>query len=110
MELHIGVIIRKVVYEKRIRMGDLAKSMGMHQGSISRVLDCRSLQTRMLKKFSEVLDYDFFAHYSEELKVTQKLEEASECEKQLAVTKMELEKLRQENAYLKEINELLKKH
>ncbi len=109
MEIHIGNIIRKVVYDRRIRMGDLAQKMGMHQGSISRVLDSAAMQTTMVKKFCVVLDYDFFAHYSEELKVTKKETEKSECEKLLEENKNELEKVKLENVYLKEINELLKK-
>ena len=109
MEIHIGSLIRKVVYDKRIGMGDLAKKMGVHPGSIGRILDYPSMQLTSLRKFCEVLDYDFFAIYSEDLKVTKKEIVKTECEKMLEESKNELEKVKLENAFLKEINELLKK-
>lgn len=115
MAIHIGSIVRKVLYDKRVKPGDLAKRIGVHIGSISRILGYGEMNTGLLKKLSVALGYDFFGHYSDELKlgrgekevVTAK--EMTSCEKLLEDCVRENEGLKKEVAYLKEINGLLGK-
>lgn len=106
---NIGAIIGKVVTEKGIAKKDLATKMGMHPGSISRVLNADGMQVEMVRKFCEALDYDFFANFSGDLKITKKEIDQTEIEKELAKSKEEIERLKQEIGYLKQINELLSK-
>ena len=109
MEIHIGSIVKKVAFEKHIVKGDLAKSMGLHQGSISRIFNYPSIQTLMLKRFCEVLEYDFFAHYSEDLKLAMDKNGKTSCEKLLGESAVEIGNLKQEIVYLKQINGLLER-
>jgi len=109
MDINIGGIIRSVAVERRMKMKVLAGKMGMHAGSIGRVLGQANMQTEMVKKFCVVLDYDFFEHYSEELKLTKGMGKKTECENALVVSNEKVGVLEKEIVYLKEINELLRK-
>ena len=109
MDIDIGSIIRNVAIEKRMKMGDLAGKMGMHPGSISRVLSYGGMQVEMVKKFCVVLDYDFFVHYSDDLKLVKGISKKTECEIALVASNEEVERLKQEIVYLKQINGLLER-
>jgi len=114
MGIHIGSIVRKVMDDKRVKSGELAKRLGMHIGSMSRIMAMEEMNTSLLKKLCVALGYDFFAHYSEELKLPGAEKDASiplgatDCEKLLEACKRDVMIQKQENVYLKEINELLK--
>ena len=115
MAVYIGNIIRKVMADKKVSVNFLAEHLGMHTGSVSRLYSYPSVQTEMLQKISVALDYDFFAVYSRELNIKKEEEvvmvvEAPakiDYEKLLKEKIAELEALKKENAYLKEINGLL---
>ena len=108
MSIHIGSVIRKVIDDKRTRVGDVAAQVKMHKGSISRLLQRSDMSTAMLRKFCAALDYDFFKHYSDDLKLPSAQEKTSP-EKALEECKKDNERAAQEIAYLKEINGLLRK-
>jgi len=69
MGIHIGSLVRKVMDEKRVKSGELAKRLGMHLGSMSRIMKYEEINTAQLKKLCVALGYDFFSDYSEELKL-----------------------------------------
>jgi len=108
----------------------LAHALGIHAGSVSRMYGNASMQTKQLQIISETLEHDFFAVYSSILNFKKPetiiqnptvLVEKSECEKQLEQKNLEIEALKKEietlkmdeikkeNAFLRQINELLKK-
>ena len=98
--------------EKRVKSGELAKRLGMHLGSMSRIMKYEEVNTAQLKKLCVALEYDFFSHYSEELKLpgAKKAEKVDAgCEKLLEVCKDNLSALKQENIILKGVIEMLGK-
>lgn len=109
MNIHIGNLVRKVAYDKRMKMGEFAQKVGVHIGSVSRIMGYPEINTAMLKRLCVAMEYDFFKHYSDELKLPSAEKEKTSCEKLLEESQKENERLKQELAYLKEINELLKK-
>ncbi len=121
MDIHIGSIIKKVVAEKKSSASYLADKIGITTGSVNRLYSYKSVQTEMLVAISVALDYDFFAVYSGGLNIRkEEVKVVSECEKMLEEKTAELEKVKKENfkevealqkemAYVKEINELLRR-
>ncbi|MEI8138155.1 MAG: hypothetical protein WCH21_12595 [Bacteroidota bacterium] len=109
MGLNIGSIIKSIALEKKMDMKVLAKRMGMHPVNLGRVFNKMDMNTKIVKKFCVELDYDFFEHYSGELKLKTATSKKLESENALAVSNEKVERLEQENVYLKEINELLRK-
>ena len=124
-ELHLGSIIKKVIQEKKYPVTRLAEEMKLHITTVSRFYGQETMQTSQLKLISQFLNHDFFADFSASLNL--KLENVketkaevdvknSECEKLLAEKTLELAKkteeiefLKKEMGYLKEINDLLRK-
>ncbi len=109
MELHIGYTIKQVMIQKQMAQFELAEKIGMHVGSISRIFNQSTMQTDLLKKFCIILQYDFFAHFTTELKLETEEVKASTCEKLLTEKTIELESLKKEMTYINEINDLLRK-
>lgn len=110
METHIGSKIKEVVKERQYSVGNLATTLGLHIGSISRIYAYKSIQTDQLKKISIYLKYDFFALYSTELDIKKVVvDTTSATEKLLFKSEEEVAALKKEIVYLKEINELLRK-
>ncbi len=105
----------------------LAKDINFHPGSISRIYGYASIQTEQLLLISTALQYDFFAIYSAQLNLKKPepipppANQKSECEIQLEqkiheiealkkeIETLKMEDIKKENAYLKQINDLLKK-
>lgn len=112
MGIHIGSLVRKVMDEKRVKPGDLAKRLGMHIGSMSRIMAYEEVNTALLKKLCVALGFDFFSLYSEELKLPGAEKGAqmdTGCEKLLEECKDNLSALKQENVILREVIEMLGK-
>lgn len=109
MNIDIGTIIKSVAVEKKVDMKVLAAKMKMHLGSIGRVFKMNDMNTEMVEMFSVFLNYDFFAHYSNDLKLVKGVIKNTECENALVVSNDKVEILEKEIVYLKEINELLRK-
>ena len=104
MPVQIGSVIRKVMEDKKISSSELASRLGVHPGSISRIFNYKHMHSSLLAKLSQALGHDFFKYFSQDIRV-----ERSEGEKQIEQIKKEMEVLRKENGYLKQINELLTK-
>ena len=81
----------------------------MHPGSTSRVLTYGTVQIDMVKRFCVVLEYDFFAHYSDDLKLLKGVSKKTECENALIASNTEVDRLKQEVVYLTQINGLLER-
>jgi transcriptional regulator with XRE-family HTH domain len=102
MSVQIGSVIKKVMEDKRVSPSELASRLGVHPGSISRIFNYKHMHSSLLQKLSQALGHDFFKYFTQDIRV-----ERPEAEKQVEEIKKEMELLRKENGYLKQINELL---
>ena len=104
MSVQIGSVIKKVMDEKRISPSELASRLGIHPGSISRIFTYKHMHSSLIQKISQALGRDFFKYFTQDIRV-----ERPASEKQIEELKKEIEAIRKENGYLKQINELLNK-
>ena len=104
MPVQIGSIIKKVVEDKKISPSELASRLSVHPGSISRIFNYKHMHSSLMQKISQALGHDFFKYFSQDIRV-----ERSETDKQIDLMRREMDQLRKENGYLKQINELLTK-
>jgi transcriptional regulator with XRE-family HTH domain len=104
MSVQIGSIIKKVMEEKNVSTSELASRLGVHPGSISRIFNYKHMHSSLLQKLSQALGHDFFKYFTQDIRV-----ERPASDKQMEDLKKELDTLRKENGYLKQINELLSK-
>ena len=114
-EIHIGHVIQRVMHEQKSSSTRVAQFIGVHIGSISRIHNQASVQTRQLQLISEAVQYDFFSVFSEKMEYkkvqAQPAENAlkADHQKELAEKDRIIADLMKEMAYLKQINELLMK-
>ena len=104
MAVQIGTIIKKVMEEKNVSSSELASRLSVHPGSISRLFNYRHMHSSLLQKISQALGHDFFKYFTQDIRV-----ERPESDKQIEILRKDIEQLRKENGYLKQINELLTK-
>ena len=102
MSVQIGNVIKKVMEDKHVSPSELASRLGVHPGSISRIFNYKHMHSSLVQKISQVLGHDFFKYFTQDIKV-----ERAASDKQIDELKKELDVLRKENGYLKQINELL---
>ena len=114
MEIHIGNIIRRVVFEKKAAIQPITVALEISQGSMSRIYASPSLHASVLQKLSVALKYDFFEVYSKELNLPKEeikkevvVVTVSDSEKIIAERDAEIVSLKKEMGYLKQINDLL---
>jgi hypothetical protein len=113
MEIHIGNIIRRVVFEKKAAVQPLTTALEISEGSMSRIYASPSLHAKVLQKLSIALKYDFFEIYSKELNIPKEeikkevvVVVVSDSEKIIAERDLEIAALKKEIGYLTQINEL----
>lgn len=108
MPVHIGNKIKEVLYQKRIPAAKFARMLDINPKGISRILKKQDLHCKLLGQISELLGHNFFQYYmptGEEGKDGQS--QLDFLKEKIAVQEKELEMLKKENGYLKQINELL---
>lgn len=66
--LEIGLLIRQKLKERKRTIVWLAENLSCSRTNVYKIFDKRSIDTDYLLRISDLLDYDFFALYSEELK------------------------------------------
>jgi hypothetical protein len=67
--IHIGQEIRKRVKERGMTITHFAKRVGSTPKTIHAAFKRPSIDTMLLKKCSKELEFDFFALYSQDLKI-----------------------------------------
>jgi hypothetical protein len=67
--IHVGQEIRKRLKESGLPVTKLAKVIGCSAKTVHAIFKRPSIDTMLLKKCSEVLGFDFFALYSEDLRI-----------------------------------------
>lgn len=121
MSFHIGKIIRQRLEETGMNKSEFARRINTTPQNIYGIFKRKSLDTDLLKEISQVLEYDFFQYYSQFAFMAKEdgspygpkgkgyeHKTVSELCQELKMCQDELELLRKENAYLKEINNLLR--
>jgi transcriptional regulator with XRE-family HTH domain len=103
MKMHIGKAIRQAVRMSGISVTEFAKKINYSRRNVYSIFEKESIDTRLLKKISEVLGKDFFSHYSNS---ENKVSEPSGVDE---YRNNRIKELLKEIEYLKEINTLLKK-
>ena len=66
--INIGMAIREELKRQERTVAWFARKLGTSRMACYRIFESYSIDTYMLLKISKVLDFDFFALYSENLK------------------------------------------
>lgn len=90
-DIHIGKEIHQIFISKGLTVTEFAKRINKSRENMYHVFNRKSIDTDLLLKISEVLEYDFFTVYISN-----------------SAEKKEIETLQNEIQLLKEINQLLK--
>lgn len=66
MHNNIGTLIRNVLKERNLSVKDFAEQLGIKRPNAYRIFESNSIDTSLLLKISQILDYDFFGDISED--------------------------------------------
>lgn len=122
-KIHIGNKIAELLQAKHITKRELGGRIGMSPSSAVYLTNRKSIDAETLWKIGIALKYNFFKHYpieeegkevigkkeNENDEAKRLKEKIAELEKQLEASKRDLVMQKQENVYLKKINDLLEK-
>ena len=119
--IHIGQKIAEILVQRRMSRQELGRLIGISGSAATYLTTRESIDVKTLSSIGQVLKYDFFQHYplrpgtvspgsrEENPKESSLLSKISELEKTLEATRRDLVMQKQENGYLKKINDLLEK-
>ena len=107
MKVHIGGKIKEAVKKSGMSVTEFAKKINYSRRNIYSIFEKESVDTAILKKIGDILEYDFFVDYS--LNTKKQLHTQNQVADQQAVYgETKIQELMKEVEYLKEINSLLK--
>lgn len=118
--MHVGQKLSELLVEKRMTRQELGRLIGVTGSAVTYLVSRGTFDVETLQKIGNVLKYNFFKHYPVE-EDAEEMAAGVESEKKLLIAKiMDLEKnleqckrdlmmQKQENGYLKKINDLLEK-
>lgn len=92
-DIHIGQQIKNVIERKGITITEFAKRINKSRENIYSIFTRKTIDTGLLSKISEVLEFDFFKSFSKSLNNLER----------------EIQSLKEENELLKDYNSILKK-
>lgn len=72
MNMHIGQLIKQQVEEQGRTVVWLAKQLSYSRTNVYKIYEKSSVDTDLLMRISNVLDYDFFSVYSSRIKSDKK--------------------------------------
>ena len=119
--MHIGNKISEVLSANQVTRQKLGRAIGVTSSAATYLTTRTSIDVETLAAIGNVLKYNFFKHYpvkeegallfassenDEQVKLMSRVED---LEKQLEACKRDLIMQKQENVYLKKINELLER-
>lgn len=112
--IHIGKEIRDTVKRKKISISQLAEMINKSRPLVYDIFERESIDTGLLQKLSEVLEFNFFSYYQSGYSAEEPREEyqtfstgIEELKKKLSEREHELDIAKNEIQYLKKINTLL---
>ena len=88
MAINIGNKIKQVVDKKGMTNSEFGRRINMSRENVYSIYKRKSIDTVLLEKISQVLEHDFFQYYT--------------------VLQKEIEKLKEENDLLKQMNSFLR--
>ena len=103
--IHIGEEIQERLRKKRMKVVDFSRKIDTNRNNIYDIFNRKSIDSGLLLKISEALEFDFFRLYSIPLSknsLVQQLEDPLEELKNYEDLKRKSEKLEQENSLLNE--------
>lgn len=116
MKVKIGEKIKEVLEQRDMKLKNFAEEVGMARQNIYRIFEKDSIDTELLVRISNVLDYDFFtcfqsnctlASYNSSSDHSNSLEELNRCILELEVKNKEITYLKRIIALMEERTELL---
>lgn len=119
--MHIGEKIAEILALRHMTKRGLGDAVGLTGSSATYLVSRPSIDVDTLAKIGNVLRYNFFKHYPvtedetaaasspQNAELAKMKTRVDELEKQLEAYKRDLIMQKQENVYLKKINELLEK-
>lgn len=111
--VEIGQKIKEVFDNRHMKLTDFADELGTVRQNVYRIFRKRHLDTGLLVKISQVLDHNFFQYYltpvseTEDEKLNTIKRELTDYEKQLELSKKEIDYLRKIIKLMEEKSELI---
>lgn len=112
--IHIGREIRDTVKRKKVSISQLADMINKSRPLVYDIFERESIDTGLLQKLSEVLEFNFFSFYQSGYSAEEpqenyhaRTENIEELKKKLSQKEQELDIAKNEIQYLKKINTLL---
>ncbi|MBI4932009.1 MAG: hypothetical protein HY841_14720 [Bacteroidetes bacterium] len=105
MDIHIGNTIEKLLRQKQMSVRELATQINYTPQAVHRILKRDLIDPYLLEAISKALDHNLFQYVYLPPKEIIQQNESDE----IKILRKEMEDLKKENGYLKEINELQKK-
>jgi transcriptional regulator with XRE-family HTH domain len=127
MEMHIGQLIRERLDKSGMKKSEFARRINKTSQNVYDIFERKSIDTGLLRQISEVLEFNFFETLSLEFAVEEELDldlretalqysstgelirAVHKKERELNMCSVEINQLKKEVEYLKQINELLQK-
>lgn len=110
MSLHIGKLIAQIIKEKGVKLTVLAEQIHTSKQNLNHIFKRESIDTNILLKLSNALEYNFFVHYCEgNLLSPVAKQEIAYLKQELKKVAVKFEEANKEIGYLKKINGLLEK-
>ena len=110
MDIHIGSLIKSRAKELRIGPTELGAKINTSKQNVYGIYKRESIDTGLLQKLSQALDFDFYRYYSDILQVDNAPNgdvKCAECAQESTQLKSKIEELKKENTLLNKINSLL---
>ncbi len=113
--MHIGEEVKQRLYAMRMPVNEFAQKINKSRTVVYHIFKRKSIDSELLKKISETLEYDFFEKYSNylpgDINPSKNVNETGDSyyyEIQKKNCESKIESLMKEINYLKEINEMLR--
>lgn len=113
--VHIGEEVKQRLYALRMPVIEFAQKINKSRTVVYHIFKRKSIDSELLKKISEILEYDFFNSYTQFLpdennttSTVKEPENISYYAMQKKNYESKIEALTKEINYLKEINEMLR--
>lgn len=118
MTVHVGMLVRKRLQELGMTKSEFARRINTTPQNVYGILKRKSLDTQLLQKISRVLDFDFFSALQagevgqasdsgSGYRLTKEMS-AEELREAYERCLVEIESLKKDIKYLKEINDILR--
>ncbi|MFA9189817.1 hypothetical protein AAGV28_00410 [Flavobacterium sp. FZUC8N2.13] len=104
--IHVGNLIAWIIQEKHIKKKDVAQCLNVIPNTITQYFKQPSVQTAILWRLSQALDYNLLIDLGERLKIPFETKVEKQLKEDLAAKNAELEHLKIELNLLKRIHKI----